>query len=277
MRSLETVELTAERRICNRPLLVIDGNSFAHRAYHALPKSIRRKGNKGAGAIVGFGNFLVRLYDREQPRAVVVGWDTLDAPTHRQQLFAGYQDGRSFEDQLIEQLGACQNSWRPAASPTRRRQASRQTIFWPRQSLERSGGSARGSGERRPGRLPARISAHHDPAADPCRGDGTHWSGGRAQALRGGSASGTRFHRSSGRPIRQDPGGKGRGRSPPRTCYGSIAHSNRPCCPAGSPFKPKSCASIGSSPPWTSRRRCRRCAPKSRNGRRERSSLANGS
>jgi len=34
------------------PLLVIDGNSFAHRAYHALPKTIRRLGNKGAGAIL---------------------------------------------------------------------------------------------------------------------------------------------------------------------------------------------------------------------------------
>src|SRR5829696_1454108 len=36
--------------------------------------------------------------------------------------------------------GSCQNSWRSAASPTRRRQASRQTTSWPRQSLERSGG-----------------------------------------------------------------------------------------------------------------------------------------
>jgi DNA polymerase-1 len=36
-----------------RPLLVIDGDNFAHRSYHALPKSIRRTGNRGAGAIVG--------------------------------------------------------------------------------------------------------------------------------------------------------------------------------------------------------------------------------
>jgi hypothetical protein len=28
----------------SRPLLVIDGDSFAHRAYHGLPKSIRRHG-----------------------------------------------------------------------------------------------------------------------------------------------------------------------------------------------------------------------------------------
>ena len=32
-----------------RPLLVIDGDSFAHRAYHALPKNILRDGGKPAG------------------------------------------------------------------------------------------------------------------------------------------------------------------------------------------------------------------------------------
>jgi hypothetical protein len=45
------------------PLLVIDGDSFAHRAYHALPKTIRRRGNKGAGAILGFANYLLRFYE----------------------------------------------------------------------------------------------------------------------------------------------------------------------------------------------------------------------
>src|SRR5207244_1040925 len=65
------------------PLLVIDGDSFAHRAYHALPKTILRKGDRPAGAILGFANFLLRFYQAEQPRAVLVGWDTLDAPTYR--------------------------------------------------------------------------------------------------------------------------------------------------------------------------------------------------
>ncbi len=88
----------------NRPLLVIDGDSFAHRSYHAVPKSIRRKGNRGAGAIVGFANFLLRLYAAEQPRAVIVGWDTLGAPTYRQKLFPAYQGGRQFDDELVEQL-----------------------------------------------------------------------------------------------------------------------------------------------------------------------------
>jgi DNA polymerase-1 len=88
----------------NRPLLVVDGDSFAHRAYHALPKSIRRKGNRGAGAIVGFTNILLRLFEAERPRAVLVGWDTLGAPTYRQKLFPAYQGGRQFDDELVEQL-----------------------------------------------------------------------------------------------------------------------------------------------------------------------------
>jgi DNA polymerase-1 len=88
----------------SRPLLVIDGDSFAHRAYHALPKTIRRRGNKGAGAIIGFANFLLRFYEDERPRAVLVGWDTLDAPTYRHEAFVGYQAGRDFEDELCDQL-----------------------------------------------------------------------------------------------------------------------------------------------------------------------------
>jgi DNA polymerase-1 len=87
-----------------RPLLVIDGDSFAHRAYHALPKTIRRASNKGAGTILGFANLLLRLYEAESPRAVLVGWDTLNEPTYRHKALARYQSGRVFDDELIEQL-----------------------------------------------------------------------------------------------------------------------------------------------------------------------------
>ena len=87
-----------------RPLLVVDGDSFAHRSYHALPKTIRRRDGGGAGAIVGFANYLTRLYEAEKPRAVLVGWDTLDAPTYRHQALEGYQGGREFADDLLEQL-----------------------------------------------------------------------------------------------------------------------------------------------------------------------------
>jgi 5'-3' exonuclease len=65
--------------LSGRPLLVIDGDSFAHRSYHALPKTIRSSDGKAAGAILGFANFVLRLYTDERPRAVIVGWDTLEA------------------------------------------------------------------------------------------------------------------------------------------------------------------------------------------------------
>ena len=36
------------------PLLAVDGDSFAHRAYHALPKSFRRADGRPANALTGF-------------------------------------------------------------------------------------------------------------------------------------------------------------------------------------------------------------------------------
>ena len=96
----------AKPKVPSAPLLVIDGDSFAHRSYHALPKTIRRSDGKGASAILGFANYLLRLYGAERPRAVVVGWDSLEAPTRRHELFPAYQSGREFDDDLIEQLNA---------------------------------------------------------------------------------------------------------------------------------------------------------------------------
>ena len=86
------------------PLLVVDGDSLAHRAYHAMPKSIKSTKGRPVGALVGFTNMLVRLWEAEQPRAVFVGWDSLDTPTYRHEALAGYQSGRHFDEALLEQL-----------------------------------------------------------------------------------------------------------------------------------------------------------------------------
>src|ERR1700728_4305661 len=94
----------AQPALSGRPLLVIDGDSFAHRSYHALPETIRRSDGKSAGAIVGFANFMLRLYADERPRAVIVGWDSLEAPTKRHEMFPAYQRGREFDGDLIEQV-----------------------------------------------------------------------------------------------------------------------------------------------------------------------------
>ena len=87
-----------------RPLLVIDGDNFAHRAYHGVPKTVRRVGNRGGGAVVGFANYLIRLHESERPRAVMVAWDTLESPTWRHQAFPAYQSGRKFDAELLDQL-----------------------------------------------------------------------------------------------------------------------------------------------------------------------------
>ena len=79
-------------------LLAIDGDSLAHRAYHALPKTIR------LNAVVGFANMLVRLWTNERPDAVLVAWDTLTVPTYRHEAFEPYQSGRVFDESLLEQL-----------------------------------------------------------------------------------------------------------------------------------------------------------------------------
>ena len=79
-------------------LLAVDGDSFAHRAYHALPKSIR------LNAVVGFTNMLTRLWQEERPASVLVAWDTLSVPTYRHEAFEAYQSGRVFEESLLEQL-----------------------------------------------------------------------------------------------------------------------------------------------------------------------------
>jgi 5'-3' exonuclease len=87
-----------------KPLLVVDGDSLAHRAYHALPKSLRTAKGRPSGALIGFANFLLRLWQAESPRAVLVGWDSLGTPTYRHEALVGYQAGRHFDEALLEQL-----------------------------------------------------------------------------------------------------------------------------------------------------------------------------
>ncbi len=87
-----------------KPLLIIDGDSFTHRAYHALPKSMRRDNGRPGNALIGFTDMLLRLVKAERPRTVLVAWDTLDVPTYRHTALEAYQSGRVFDDELLEQL-----------------------------------------------------------------------------------------------------------------------------------------------------------------------------
>ncbi len=54
--------------------------------------------------LFGFGTMLLRLWQGELPRTVLVAWDTLEVPTYRHEALAVYQSGREFEAELLEQL-----------------------------------------------------------------------------------------------------------------------------------------------------------------------------
>jgi DNA polymerase-1 len=89
-----------------RPLLIVDGDNLAHRAYHSTPKTIRGADDRPLNAIVGFFGMLARVWVDERPRAVFVAWDTLEVETYRHRLWPAYQSGRSFDRELLDQLEA---------------------------------------------------------------------------------------------------------------------------------------------------------------------------
>jgi DNA polymerase-1 len=87
-----------------RPLLAVDGDNLAHRAWHALPKSIKGGDGMPGNAIVGFMNMLLAVWEAERPRTVFVGFDYVGEPTYRNELLPEYQAGREFPVELTNQL-----------------------------------------------------------------------------------------------------------------------------------------------------------------------------
>ena len=87
-----------------RPLLAVDGDSLAHRAFHALPSSIKGVEGRQSNMLVGFANMLVSLWESERPRTLFVGFDSIGSPTYRHELLPGYQSGRDFPPELTTQL-----------------------------------------------------------------------------------------------------------------------------------------------------------------------------
>jgi DNA polymerase-1 len=87
-----------------RPLLIIDGDNLAHRAYHSIPKSLKSADGRPINAIVGWTNMVLYLWDSEQPRGIFAAWDTLGIETYRHKLWPTYQAGRVFDNSIVRQL-----------------------------------------------------------------------------------------------------------------------------------------------------------------------------
>ena len=260
-----------------RPLLIVDGDFFAHRAYHALPKSIRRSGNKGAGAILGFANFLLRFYETERPRAVLAGWDTLDEPTYRHEALEAYQAGRVFDDELVEQL-AVLPQFVSACGFASAKAAGYEADDFLAAAVAREERRTRHlhCGERRPRYLPAGFRTYDDCAAHP---GGRNCSIGPAEvrsrygvdprqvpdfiALRGDSSD-------------RIPGAAGVGPVGAASLLKRYGTLEKILAAGRFAAQAEKLRLYNSSPPWTDPRLCLRCAIRSPPGRRPLSSLAAG-
>ena len=73
-------------------LLLIDGNSLFHRAYHAIPPLTSRDGQV-ANAVFGFSNMLIKAVNETKPDYVACAFDT-KAPTFRHIEFEKYKAQR---------------------------------------------------------------------------------------------------------------------------------------------------------------------------------------
>ncbi|MBI2755853.1 MAG: hypothetical protein HYX52_03990 [Chloroflexi bacterium] len=86
------------------PLLVVDGDNLAHRAYHSVPKTLRSREGRPINVFVGWTNMVLLIWSQEAPRNLFVAWDTLGSGTYRNDLWPSYQAGRVFDDAIVEQL-----------------------------------------------------------------------------------------------------------------------------------------------------------------------------
>jgi DNA polymerase-1 len=87
------------------PLLIVDGDSLMHRAYHAMPP-VAGAGGRPVNALLGFANMLFTIYDATSPRAIAVALDSRE-PGYHSELFPPYQGQRdAFDAAIVEQLDA---------------------------------------------------------------------------------------------------------------------------------------------------------------------------
>jgi DNA polymerase I len=75
-----------------KTLLLIDGNSLFHRAYHALPPLTDRRGEM-VNAVFGFSNMIIKAIGEVKPTHIACAFDTM-APTFRHIEFEKYKAQR---------------------------------------------------------------------------------------------------------------------------------------------------------------------------------------
>ena len=84
-------------------LVLIDGNSLLHRAYHGYPRFTTPVGEV-VGAVYGFTSMLLSALEKLSPSYVAIAWD-VGKKTFRTEVYAEYKAGRAETDQeLVDQI-----------------------------------------------------------------------------------------------------------------------------------------------------------------------------
>ncbi len=81
-------------------VLLVDGHSLFHRAFHALPPLSTRDGQP-TNAVYGFLQMLLALLEEEQPDYAAVALD-VPGPTFRDEIFADYKGHRPPTDEALK-------------------------------------------------------------------------------------------------------------------------------------------------------------------------------
>jgi DNA polymerase-1 len=251
-----------------KPLLVVDGDSFAHRSYHALPKSIRRADGGPAGLLTGVGNVLIRLWEEESPRAAVIAWDTLTVPTYRHLALESYQSGREFDRDLLEQLDLAPELCAAMGFGVAKADGYEADDFLAAAvaAEEKRGGSALvASGDRDTFQLVSERTT----VLQPQRGGGAFVRIGPAEVRERYGVEPSQvpdFIALRGDASDRIPGARGVGPKTAADLPSATAASRRRSRKGGSSARQRPCGSTCASRRWTRRRRCRRWTTSSRPG-----------
>src|SRR5258707_5328826 len=87
------------------PLLLLDGNSLAYRAFVALPTDMATASGQVTNAVFGFTSMLINLLRDHRRTALAVAWDRPE-PTFRHEEIPTYKAQReAAPDILRQQMG----------------------------------------------------------------------------------------------------------------------------------------------------------------------------
>lgn len=87
----------------HKKLVLLDAHAIIHRAYHALPEFLSRKGEP-TGALYGLSSMLLKIIAELKPEYIAACYD-LPQKTFRHEAYDGYKAGRAKADEaLIAQL-----------------------------------------------------------------------------------------------------------------------------------------------------------------------------